>query len=284
MKKLLLIASLLFCQAALWAALAAGEKKSESPSEAFMKVVEASRNLDYDTLANLSCGEEKAKMQKYASVYGLAKKRAADGDSKMQRKLDKISAGFKNWQVEISGEKIDGDFAAVYYVSSGTPYDKDDYGMARFKKVGGEWKLVSDSEYFEERAFDVGTGATGGDTPSQVVAKLGAALRNCDIDAIPGLCYGTEKVKVLNAADRFAVLSCAAKKGNSKAQKGLKKFKEELPAKSEIRGEKIDGDLAVVDVVFENVSDSIYLKKIGGEWKIVGKADYDKEKAARSGH
>ena len=264
--------------------LAAGEKKSESPSETFMKVVEASRNLDYDTLVNLSCGEAKGKMQKSASVYMLAKKLAADGGGKMQRKLDKISAAFKNWQVEFAGEKIDGNFASVYYVSSGTPYDQGDYGMARFKKVGGEWKLVADSEYMKERAFAVGNGTTGGDTPSQVVAKLGEALRNGDIDAIPGLCYGIEKVKVLNAVDRFATLSYAAKKGNSKAQKDLKKFMEALPAKSEIRGEKIDGDLAVVEVVFENVSEPQYLKKIGGEWKIIGKETYDKEKAARNGH
>ena len=264
-------------------ALAAGEKKGESPSEAFMKVFEASRNLDYGALADLSCGEAKEKMQKYASVYAHAKKLAADGDEKMQRILDKTSAGFQNWQVEIAGEKIDVDFAAVYYVSSGTPYDRGDYGMARFKKVGGEWKIVADSEYLKERAFAVEAGKTGGDTPSQVVAKLGEALRTCDIDAIPGLCYGTEKAKVLNAADRFAVLSCAAKKGNPKAQKDLKKFMEALPRKSEIRGEKIDGDLAVVDVIFENVSDPQYLKKIGGEWKIIGKETYDKEKAARKG-
>ena len=288
--KFRMLLTLLLCSAGL--ALAAGEKKSESPSEAFMKVVEASRNLDYGALANLSCGEEKAKMQKYAEIFALAKKRAADGDKGMQLKLDKISASFKNWQVEIAGEKIDGNFAAVYYVSNGTPYEKGDCGMARFKKVGGEWKLVAESEYMKERAFAVGTGTTAGDTPSQVVAKLSEALGNCDIDAIPGLCYGTEKVRVLNAADRFSMLSYAAKKGNSKARKDLKKFMEALrPLKFEIRGETIDGDLAVVDVVLnggpyeaKNASEPQYLKKIGGEWKIVGKATYDKEKAARKDH
>lgn len=271
--------------------LAAGEKKSESPSEVFIKAVEASRNLDYGTLANLSCGGEKAKFQQHAEIFALAKKRAAEGDEKAKRHLDKISASFKNWQVEITGEKIYGDFAVVYYVCSGPPYDQGDYGMARFKKVGGEWKLVADSEYLKERAFAVETGKTGGDTPSQVVAKLCKAIGDYDFDAIPGLCYGTEKMKALNAADRFAMLTCAAKKGNSKAQKDLKKLMEELrPPKFEIRGEKIDGDLAVVDVIFnggfyesKNVSDPQYLKKIGGEWKIIGKAAYDKEKAARKG-
>ena len=285
-----MLLTLLLCSAGL--VLAAGEKKSESPSEVFVKFVEATRNLDYGTLANLSCGKENAKMRKYASVYALAKKSAADGDEKMQRKLDKISASLKNWQVEITGEKIDGDFAAVYYGSSGTPYDEGDYGMTTFKKVGGEWKLVSDSEYFEGRAFAIEPGKTAGDTPSQVVAKLGEAIGNYDFDAMVGLYYGTEKIQVLNAADRFATLSYAAKKGNTRAQKYLKELMEELrPLKFEIRGETIDGDLAVVDVVLnggpyeaKNASEPQYLKKIGGEWRIIGEATYDKEKAARKDH
>ena len=104
-----------------------------------------------------------------------------------------------------------------------------------------------------------------------------------------GLYYGTEKIQVLNAADRFATLSYAAKKGNTRAQKYLKELMEELrPLKFEIRGETIDGDLAVVDVVLnggpyeaKNASEPQYLKKIGGEWRIIGEATYDKEKAAR---
>ena len=200
--KFRMILNLLLCSAGL--ALAAGEKQGESPSEVQMKAVEATRNLDYGALANLSCGVQKDKFQKFALVYVLVKKSADDGDEKARRKLDKVGAHLKNWQVEITGEKIDGDFATVYYVCSGTPYDRGDYGMARFKKVGGEWKFMDDSECLKERAFAVGVGKTGGDTPSQVVAKLGEAIRTCDFDAMIGLYYGTEKIKVLNAADHVA--------------------------------------------------------------------------------
>ena len=75
-------------------------------------------------------------------------------------------------------------------------------------------------------------------------------------------------------------------------RKKLKEFDvlkaKSLGLKTEIRGEKIDGDLAVVDVILnggyyesKNVSEPQYLKKINGEWKVIGKAAYDREKAAR---
>ena len=264
--------------------LAAGEKQGESPSEVQKKAIEATRNLDYGALVKLSHGAQQETFQQYALVFAQFEK-LADSDEKVRRKLDSISAALKNWQVELTGEKIDGDLAAVYYVSSGFPYAKGDYGMATLKNIGGEWKLITDSEYLKERAFAVETGKTRGDTPRQVVVKLCEAIGNRDINAIPGLYYGAEKVEALKITERFAMLSHAAKKGFPKAQRDLKKFMEEtLPAKFEIRGEKIDGDLAVVDVIFENVSDPQYLKKIGGEWRIIGEATYDKEKAARKDH
>ena len=155
------------------------DKKAGSPSAVVREFTAAIKKADFDTVAKLCHGELKENMEEYAEaqekVITSLEKAAQDGNEKAEKLLEKceqygyieiLKAGaedgveecqkalkvVRNFDVEIKGETIDGDLAVVDVVVSGTPDGEDGPDKVYLKKVGGEWKIISDDDYAREKA------------------------------------------------------------------------------------------------------------------------------------
>lgn len=142
---------------AVAASVAAGEKKTDSPSEVIRKRTEATRNVDYAALAALSCGSSRARMLADAEKLAAIEKAARSGDANavrilehIQKQLTKARAALKDLKIECTGEKIDGDFAEVHVTISGDPTGHNGTGVLHLKKVDGEWKYITPMDYINE--------------------------------------------------------------------------------------------------------------------------------------
>ena len=153
------------------------------------------------------------------------------------------------------------------------------------------------------------------DSPSEVVKKFFAAGKKMDFDTIAKLSYGKRKKEArahaANMKEMIRGLEQAARHGNEDAKKLLKRYKQggyialleagaengDAEAKKmsdglkswnmEIKGETIDGDYAVVEGIVSGGPDGegrqkkFYLKKVGGEWKMIDDDEYERERSAR---
>ena len=262
----------------------------DSPSEVMRKCMAAVKALDYAALAKLSCGGQKAAFLKIAEKIAHLKEAARNDDPKAQNILDEAQAKVDRWTLRITGEKIDGDLALVNIESSGNPAGaaSDGPSFEAFKMVDGQWKWMNAEDYRKALAARKTKAARQGDSPSEVLMKIVAATRKFDLDTLARLCWGEQKAQVEQLAGALAQVEEAARNGDERAKRTLAEEKAKMANLSiEITDEKIDGDLAVVDGVVsghpsgKNGRDSQQFRRVGGEWKAISLADYQKALAAR---
>ena len=122
-------------------------------------------------------------------------------------------------------------------------------------------------------------------TPTEVTKDYLAAARAMDFDKVASLSSGQMSEDAKKGAAELAHLKESEKHGDKTAREKMA-----LVAKIEgifenitykVQGEKIDGDLAVVDALADlegktTATIHVYLKKVDGNWKVVNKADHDK--------
>ena len=285
MKRLLLTLSLL----AASLAFAAGGDPVDSPSAVLKKFIEATKNLDCDTMVELSHGAQKKGFRKIVAKNELLKAAAEDGNLEARRMLDDIKAKMKDWRIDVKAEEIDGDLAVVYVVISGNPAGKSSDGPSGefFRKVDGKWKYINGVDYLNDCIAR--HPAPRGASPSEIVEKYIAAFNSLDPLAAAELCHGEERADIIDTARAILQTKAGAYGGDEECRRKLETKLEKLKKwRAKVVDEKIDGDLAVVDVFLydppwggKNGPDRQYLKKIGGEWKVVSHTDYEKEQAAR---
>ena len=127
------------------------------------------------------------------------------------------------------------------------------------------------------------------DTPSEVLKKfVKAAFKDFDYESAMALAHGDQKDFIRMMARSMAYWKKAAAAGDAEAKAKLAGIK----AKSdkftfEITNESIEGDLAVVSVVWKTdgktKSDLSFFMKVDGAWKSISPKDYFKARKARSG-
>ena len=266
------------------------EKKTDSPTEVFKKIIAAIKRADVDAVEKLVSEdfEEESKEE-------LAELRR--GDEAMMRKVDEIWGKAK---IEYVSEKIDGDLAAVKVVISNNG-EKEQEQSFGFKRIGGAWKLLGDSE---------------GHAVVKQLSLKGAPPDAVALEYIKYECKLSKELVMLCGGAKRRELEealAASKNGNSFSE--LRIWSEELRElaadgdsgrkgpkneSSTAKGcldlgecthaavlETVDGDLAVVKVRGPRAGKvrkgRMYLRKFDGEWKIVWKYEYDRAKAAREG-
>ena len=264
------------------------EKKVDSPGEVLQKIIAAQKELDYDTLANLSHGEWKEKNKRAAEKINEVKSAARNGDKDAQRRLDETKAALENWQVDVKAEEIDGDLAVVYGVRSGHP-DGNGLCCDFFEKVDGEWKSISTNDY--TKAMRAKYAVPKGLSPSEIVRKWAEAIeamKTLNFYAAANLSQGKDKEKTLKLALDIIKMKAGAYAGDEKAKKALDELKDKYKKLNvEVKGETVDGDYAVVDVVIsgspdgKNGPDKFYFKKVDGEWKKIKEEEYKRERSYR---
>jgi len=128
-------------------------------------------------------------------------------------------------------------------------------------------------------------------TPTEVTKAYLDAAGAMDFDKVASLSGGKMSEDAKKGAEELAHLKESERKGDKTAREKMA-----LVAKIEgifenisykVEGEKIDGDLAVVDVLADlegktTATIHIYLKKIDGKWKVVNKADHDQAAPQKS--
>jgi len=136
-------------------------------------------------------------------------------------------------------------------------------------------------------------GETKPASPSEVLKKFVAAMREQDFTAMANLSYGQRRAESLRVVDAMKQLKAAADSGDEKSKNELALLNQMLndvkvgmqKVKVDIKLEKIEGDLAEVDAAVSGTSDNkvvarqCYFKKVNGEWKVINAADYKAEKA-----
>ena len=260
------------------------EKQVDSPSEVLRKIISSIKNLEYDTVIKLSHGEQTKELQPGVENVRSAKAAARQGNKKAQRWLDEKKSALKNWQIDVKVEEIDGDLAGVYVVYSGHPAGMKLNGpkFECFEKVDGEWKWISYGDY--TKAMLAKYPAPKGASPSEIVRRMVDAAKALNPYAAFNLSHGKEKAEASKGFLGIINAKAAAYAGNEQVKKKLDGFKS---CNVEVKGETIDGDLAVVDVVVsgspkgKNGPDKVYLKKVDGEWKIIKEEEYKREKSYR---
>ena len=269
------------------------EQKTDSPTEVFKKIIAAIKRADVDAVEKLVSEDfEEESKEELAEL--------CRGDEAMMRKVDEIWGKAK---IEYVSEKIDGDLAAVKVVISNDG-EKEQEQSFGFKRIGGAWKLLGDSE---GRAVVKQLSLKG--APPDAVA-LEYIKYDCKLSKeLVMLCGGAKRRELEKAL-------AASKNGNSFSELRIwteelrelaadgdgdrKEPKDEKRAGNTAEGcldlsecthaavlETVDGDLAVVKVRGPRAGKvrkgRMYLLKFDGEWKIVWKYEYDRAKAARKG-
>lgn len=142
----------------------------------------------------------------------------------------------------------------------------------------------------------VGAETKPADSPSQVLKQYFAAWAELDFSKIALLSDGEPRKEALRMIGELNRLKQAAQSGDEKAKTELALTQQVLDdikagmkkVKIEIKSEKIEGDLAVVEAVESGTTDGkaavqkCYFKKVGGNWKMIHQKDYDAEKAKAS--
>ena len=262
------------------------DRSTPGPSEVMKKSFAAFNRFDFDTVINLSYGGHRDEMRGFAAMLAKLEADADNGDADAKQRLEQTRKTIAGMTVTIISEKIDGDLATVECVIANIPGVKNDPEKQYFKKIDGEWKMISDQDYEKELA-ERKSAAENAVSPSAVVRKYAAAVKRSDFDAVVKLCHGELKAEFQNTIADTARLRTAARLGDYAAQKQLDEERENAARITvEIAGEKIDGDLAEVGIGVsggapeENGAGKAYLKKVGGEWRMISDEEYAREKAA----
>jgi len=117
-------------------------------------------------------------------------------------------------------------------------------------------------------------------SPSQVTAKaLKAALQKCDLEKFAELSSGKTAEEFRGMASELKRLRELAEKGDQNAKKMLDEIEAGLKSvQFEVKSEKIEGDYAVVYIVFtingKQKAAKSYLHKVDGDWKIISDHEY----------
>ena len=235
-----LLSALLFAAGVLFVA---GFTPAESPTEVAKKYLEALKKCDFRTAAELCYGSMKKDIEGGEKQYKAA---APEQRKQMREFLVSFSNG-----VELKEEKIEGDFAVIECVQNG------ESGTVYFKKVDGEWKLINYDEYKKT------------DTPIEVVKKFGEAVTKYDLGTAAALCYGKLKADVEEMGRQY-------KAASPEEQREMRKYMASFTDGVALKGETIEGDYAVVEMIQDGKIDNGHLKKVNGEWKCIDKSEYRK--------
>ena len=104
-------------------------------------------------------------------------------------------------------------------------------------------------------------------SPTEAVKKCFSTLASGDFVTAAEFCHGKLKVS-------FETIGKMYQAGDAKRQKEIRDSARAYFGDIKLTGEKIEGDFAVVDFVKDGKTDQQYLKKVNGEWKLVGADDY----------
>ena len=131
------------------AAAKAGDKaaaKSETPTAVVNKANELMKQLNFAEVVPLCDGQMKTDMERAAKQFAELKAKADKGDATAKQIIAMQKEAFEKRKFEVKSEKIDGDFAEL--ITNVTDGDgKTQEVKGHLKKVNGEWKLISDSDY-----------------------------------------------------------------------------------------------------------------------------------------
>jgi hypothetical protein len=133
-------------------------------------------------------------------------------------------------------------------------------------------------------AFAAGCSFFGGPGPSEVARRQIEAVKEMDFEKVAALSEGRLKEEAKKGVAELAELKHAEMDGSPKARdKAAKMAKMREIFENivyEIKGEKIEGDFAVVEVSItvngKTSADQIHLKKVGGDWKVIDKSEAPK--------
>lgn len=137
-------------------------KPMDSPSEVLKKFLVVMHKQDFAAMAELSYGERRTESLRVVETVKRLKQAAESGDEKaknelalLNQMLDDVKVGLEKVKVDVKREKIEGDLAEVDAVVSGTSDKKVTVRQSYFKKVNGEWKIISSADYKAEKAKTV---------------------------------------------------------------------------------------------------------------------------------
>ena len=117
------------------------------------------------------------------------------------------------------------------------------------------------------------------ETPTEVAKKALDALKKQDFDTIIALSDGKAQEGVKKVAEKFKQMKEEADKGNAKAKQQLEMIQKMYAGMTyEIKGEKIKGDFAEVEVAMtmdgKTETEKMHFKKVNGQWKAIDDDDY----------
>ena len=213
--------------------------KANTPIEVARSFYEALKKEDTASAISLSDGELKEIIKKAAEYSAQIKKAAADGDETAKEKLAERDKAFRETQAVFKGEKIDGDLATVDVVMIRN--GKSEVDKVFFKKVNGEWKVISENDYRI---------ANGDPRPIDVTKKF---------------------VKACDDSDEIAARELVSGKDmRAKAQKdALEGRKQKAIRNAKFSDPIIKDDKAIVLRTYETY-DFVNLEKVDGKWKVTG--------------
>ena len=112
-------------------------------------------------------------------------------------------------------------------------------------------------------------------SPSEVAKKSLEAMKKQDFDTIIALSDGKQQEEAKKFAEEFKQMKEEADKGDANAKQALELYQKMT---YEIKGEKIEGDFAEVEVAMTmggmTQTEKMHFKKVNGEWKVIADKDY----------
>ena len=113
------------------------------------------------------------------------------------------------------------------------------------------------------------------DTPTEVAKKALDAMKKQDFDTLIALSDGKAQEGAKQGAEQFKQMKEEADKGNAEAKQALESLQKMT---YEIKGEKIEGDFAEVEVAVtmdgKTKTEKMHFKKVNGQWKAIADEDY----------
>ena len=125
-------------------------------------------------------------------------------------------------------------------------------------------------------------------SPTEAAGKFFEASKSADFAGMARFCDGEMKAFFERTAANLKELEDKAANGDEKAKKTVEEAKRAAEAaksalkdcKIEFANEKIDGGFATVDVVVGKgdkkiKDDTVFFKKVGADWKVISRRDYE---------
>ena len=117
------------------------------------------------------------------------------------------------------------------------------------------------------------------DTPTEVAKKAFDAMKKHDFDTLIAISDGKAQEEAKKAAKYFKQMKEMADKGDAQAKQMLEIMQKVYAEMTyEVKGEKIEGDFAEVEVAMtmggETKTEKMHFKKVNGQWKGIADEDY----------